>query len=153
VLVLVILAGCHHRTGHPSTSNDGVCPAASVPVAWTLYTDEEAKALVVSAEQVVPAGRARRKDDVLRELHIDHGRLQELRVERIMLAERVTWRLSEGFDITWLVAEDDPASLDRDGQEIYGVRVLARKPVSEDLEAAGLLSNRPLERAGLAPRR
>jgi len=131
-------------------SQDGVRAEAAVPEVSGLYSDDEARALVRVAERVVPVGSARRRIEVLQDLHLDSARLREKRVEKIMRVAKETWQLSESFDIKWL---EDPNALDDEGREIYGVRVLESTTVTQDLESAGLLSNQPLQRTGLAPHR
>jgi hypothetical protein len=149
LVVAVSLAGCRRVPARPE-SQAGVRAEAAVPKVSGLYTDDEARALVRAAETVVPVGSARRRTDVFQDLHIDSERLREKRVEKIMRVATETWQLSESFDIKWL---EDPNALDDERREIYGIRVLERRPVTQDLESAGLLSNQPLQRTGLAPRR
>ena len=116
-----------------------------------LYSDEEAKALIKQAGAVVPVGESRSKKKVLAALAIDPRRLAGRRVVHDFLVSIETWQLSEGFDLTWMAAAQDPTPLDRDNREIYGVRVLPRSESNKDLESAGLLSNKPLQQTGSPP--
>ena len=113
-----------------------------------MYSDEEAARLVERAASVVSVGKTRPKRDVFRVLQIDPSRLRDRRVVQINLGVMETYQLSESFDLTWAAAVQDPTPLDRDDRKVFGVRVQPRKPVSQDLEAAGLLSNPPLDSAG-----
>lgn len=118
-----------------------------------MYSDEEAARLVERASAVVPRGKTRTREDVLRALQIDPRRLREHRVEQTDLGVIETYQLSESFDLTWAPATQDPTPLGHDGGNVLGVRVRPRTPVSRDLEAVGLLSNQPLQTDGASPRR
>jgi hypothetical protein len=119
----------------------------------SLYADEEAAALVAPAKTVVPVGKTLPKRDVLRTLQVDPRRLRDYRVIRSNLSQIVIYQLSETFDLTWATAEQDPMPIDSDDRQVFGVRVQPRTPVSQDLEAVGLLSNQPLQPDGASPRR
>jgi hypothetical protein len=100
---------------------------------------------------VVPVGKTLPKRDVLRTLQIDPRRLRDYRVIRSNLSQIVIYQLSESFDLTWATAEQDPMPIDSDDRQVFGVRVQPRTPVSQDLEAVGLLSNQPLQTDALRP--
>ena len=158
LVALVVLSEMNCRR-EPAPAREISMPPASVgrtepsPLRPSLYTDVEAAALVERAKTVVPVGKTSPKRDVLRTLQIDPRRLCDYRVVRSNLSQIVIYQLSESFDLTWAAAEQDPTPIDSGDRQIFGVRVQPRTPVSQDLEAVGLLANQLLQTDGASPRR
>ena len=156
LLTVVANAGCHRE---PERIRQGIArraeaiPDGQARVVPPMYSDEDAARLIERAAAVVPTGKTLAKRDVFRTLQIDPARLREHRSERSNLAVFETYQLSESFDLDWAAGTQDPIPLDRDDRRIFHVRVLPRKPISQDLEAVGLPSNQPLQTDGASPRR
>ena len=156
LLTVLAQAGCRkdaERISQGSARRAEVIQDRQAHTDPAMYSDEDAARLIERAAAVVPPGKTRAKQDVFRALQIDPMRLREHRVVQVNLGLIETYQLSESFDLTWAAGVQDPTPLDREDRKVFGVRVLPRRPVSQDLEAVGLLSNQPLRTDGASPRR
>jgi hypothetical protein len=91
-----------------------------------LYTDDQARRLIESAEAAVPKGQFRRKPDVLKSLGIDIRRLCNRRFQRMNLGATEAWQMSPNYDLTWWAAGPDRVPLDSETAKIHHVRVVQR---------------------------
>ena len=97
----------------------GECP--------NLYTDGEARELILPARRAVPTGKFRRKDVVLKALSVDPARLCNRRVVQMNLGYVEVWQVSNGFDLIWSAAVRDRRPLEATDHKIFEVRVVPRE--------------------------
>ena len=105
--------GADHRSRLPDTCSH-------------LYTDDEARSLIQSAEAAVPKGEFQRKPLVLKSLGIDIHRLCNRRFQELNLGATEAWQMSPNYDLTWWAAGPDRVPLDSDNAMIHHVRIVHR---------------------------
>ena len=89
-----------------------------------LYSDQEAVALKIRANALIPDGGTLPRREALSRLGIDPRRLRDRWVECINRSYIERWRLSEKYDLVWTATVVDqcwPTSDDR--QEIFRINV------------------------------
>lgn len=94
-----------------------------------LYTDLEAEVIAQRASGLIPNGTTKTKREVFEALRLDLRRLGDRRVNgpfNNVYFERA--RLSQSYEISWMMATQDSTPHESLEREIYGLRILPHEP-------------------------